>query len=764
MRKRDIKRARKLQQKRDSGIARVYVLSNALAASGGNGLIREAVDKKTHEKCAVKWIKNVFDKTAVRRFKNEIQMLEKCADVPGVMHIIKYDESYLWYSMSIATPFHNVSEQLILQDVNPDESNVEFQKRMGENLHQFIELFLHLAIALKRMHDRGIAHRDIKPANILFLDGKPLFIDFGLAVDKETPLDVTTDARALGAKFTMAPEMRRNPSTADYFKADVYSLAKTLWIYLAGCPTGFEGAYSPWDKLYGLRSFDRFRKAHLAELEKLLICATDADPAKRPTMDEFVEYLEIWLKTDQNYRSREAMEWCFMGELLSGNCFGNTIIWRTQNDIYRVLKRISDTLTSSHALFSDMGGLDYTDVIEVAEDNCIGLILQGRIEILRPKELRFEIFPDHPSWNYMLLELDELEAKDSDGSMEEEILTEDEPGHYVPRECFLYGVYDYDSGGKLPETAREVVRRLRGRLLFPFKFGLYNGMRETYDGRHANVSADEFRKYVAALIKQNQEGPPVSISHIGMKSSMGAEICSETHVSNDANESFASDEYRKQNATSWHYTGGLTTSAPQGKLKYCFLFYPSRFRSWTERPLYLSSDGHLVSVDEGKSELLYVYSPSDAELLLASLNRWSAELCEAAGYHESSYEPFSIQQEKNGTPQHMFTRKELEELMRAADDRVCNTLVVDDDGRFKMIQDRTLTWKYALTIEYFIPYTNQVGPYSSLSALDELYSRALDNWLYYLQYGREKRTKMPVIEDAPTVEEKIRQIYSINEH
>lgn len=743
-------------------IERVYNIIDEGINAGGNGLISIVVNKKTGIQCVLKSLKNVIDKTCRRRFKNEIELLLKYSGIDGVIPIINHDSKYLWYCMPKGEELYKISSRILSQEAQPDVVDEPFRNKKEKNLHQFIELFFKLAESLKKLHENEVVHRDIKPSNIIVREGKPYLIDFGLAMDKDSPHVNTRDGRSLGAKYTMSPEMRRYPRTADYYKADVYSLAKTLWICLTECQTGFEGAYSPWDKLYGLRSFDQFRKAHLAELEKLLICATDADPAKRPTMDEFVEYLEIWLKTDQNYRSREAMEWCFMGELLSGNCFGNTIIWRTQNDIYRVLKRISDTLTSSHALFSDMGGLDYTDVIEVAEDNCIGLILQGRIEILRPKELRFEIFPDYPTWNYMLLELDELEAKDSDGSMEEEILTEDEPGHYVPRECFLYGVYDYDSGGKLPETAREVVRRLRGRLLFPFKFGLYNGMRETYDGRHANVSADEFRKYVAALIKQNQEGTPVSISHIGMKSSMGAEICSETHVSNDANESFASDEYRKQNATSWHYTGELTTSAPQGKLKYCFLFYPSRYRSWTEKPLYLGSDGHLVSVDEGKYELLYVYSSSDAELLLASLNRWSAELCEAAGYHESSYEPFSIQQEKNGTPQHMFTRKELEELMRAADDRVCNTLVVDDDGRFQMIHDRVSTWRYALTINYFSPYENRVGPYSPLSELDGLYSSALLHWLYYLQNGRENKCKIYENIDVTQLEEKILEIYNIH--
>ena len=42
--------------------------------------------------------------------------------------------------------------------------------------------------------------------------------------------DFTKSDRGLGAIFTIAPEMKRNPKPADASKADVFSLAKTLWM------------------------------------------------------------------------------------------------------------------------------------------------------------------------------------------------------------------------------------------------------------------------------------------------------------------------------------------------------------------------------------------------------------------------------------------------------------------------------------------------------------------------------------------------------
>lgn len=101
----------------------------------------------------------------------------------------------------------------------------------------------------------------------------------------------------------MAPEMRYNAKNADGKKADVYSLAKTLWIVLTGVDHGFEGRYEEDDAIIGLRNDKRYKKEHLVELEELLKQATEYDPSLRPSMETFVTTLEKWLEVVSNFQS-----------------------------------------------------------------------------------------------------------------------------------------------------------------------------------------------------------------------------------------------------------------------------------------------------------------------------------------------------------------------------------------------------------------------------------------------------------------------------
>lgn len=66
--------------------------------------------------------------------------------------------------------------------------------------------------------------------------------DFGL-VDDPDKADITSTGEQIGAKRTIAPEMKWSSQRADGKPADVYSLAKTLWILLTGRRDSFEGQY-----------------------------------------------------------------------------------------------------------------------------------------------------------------------------------------------------------------------------------------------------------------------------------------------------------------------------------------------------------------------------------------------------------------------------------------------------------------------------------------------------------------------------------------
>ena len=80
-------------------------------------------------------------------------------------------------------------------------------------------------------------------------------------------------------------------------------------------------------------------------------------------------------------------------------------------------------------------------------------------------------------------------------------MVEDRPANYVSADYYQYGVYDYDSGERFPEGWQLVRRYIRGKILFTFKFGGYNSIIATYDGRHGMCSAELFSSYIEKMVE-----------------------------------------------------------------------------------------------------------------------------------------------------------------------------------------------------------------------------------------------------------------------
>jgi serine/threonine protein kinase len=99
-----------------------------------------------------------------------------------------------------------------------------------------------------------VHHRDIKPDNLYELEGTYLVGDFGLVTYPEKS-PVTRHGRKLGPIDFMAPEMWGSADTADAEKADVWSLAKTMWVFLIGDPLPLPGPHRIDDEAYSL-AFD----------------------------------------------------------------------------------------------------------------------------------------------------------------------------------------------------------------------------------------------------------------------------------------------------------------------------------------------------------------------------------------------------------------------------------------------------------------------------------------------------------------------------
>lgn len=224
---------------------------------------------------AVKVLKGEGLTPAIRRqFTDEADTMAQLGDHPYIVQVFRADTA------ADGRPY------LVMKYYPPPNMAVR-ARRERFTVEEVLRTGIQLASAVETAHRAGVIHRDIKPANVLVSQyGAPGLTDFGIAgqLGHGVALDEDDD---VGVSVPWAPPEVLFGQTNGDARADVYSLAATLWQLLVGrspfeVPGGNNTAYALMPRIRSSPVPSTGRADVPVSLERLLSLAMSKDPAARP--------------------------------------------------------------------------------------------------------------------------------------------------------------------------------------------------------------------------------------------------------------------------------------------------------------------------------------------------------------------------------------------------------------------------------------------------------------------------------------------------
>ncbi len=187
--------------------------------TGGMADVYEAEDILLRRTVAMKVLPPEFarDPERIQRFEKEIRNLA-ALDHPNIVTVydVGCDKGYHFYTMTLLP--NGDLKQRIHEGISPNLA---------------LDIFEHIADALRIAHQQGLIHRDIKPQNILFDSrDRPLLTDLGIAKAIGSDTRMTRTGMIIGTPHYMSPEQARG-KRIDH-RSDLYSLGVVFYEMLTG--------------------------------------------------------------------------------------------------------------------------------------------------------------------------------------------------------------------------------------------------------------------------------------------------------------------------------------------------------------------------------------------------------------------------------------------------------------------------------------------------------------------------------------------------
>lgn len=193
---------------------------------GGMATVFQAVHNRNHRTVAVKILhRELSDYEEVcERFRAEA-VASNLVDHPGTVQFL--DDGQL-----------ETGEPFLVMDYLNGSTIDELWARDGSVMAvpQVLKMAADVLEVLATAHDRGIIHRDIKPENIFITkDGRTKLLDFGIARAEGIEKGFVTHSGAtMGTPAYMSPEQARGRWEDLDNRADIFSLAATMYALLSG--------------------------------------------------------------------------------------------------------------------------------------------------------------------------------------------------------------------------------------------------------------------------------------------------------------------------------------------------------------------------------------------------------------------------------------------------------------------------------------------------------------------------------------------------